>query len=125
MGARRILGVVAMLALTAGPGWTAPLLQPHVYNWQHFFRLDWEVGEQKGKPLVWGHLVNAWSAPAGRVQLLIEGLDDGGRVVNQKVAWLGRTLEPGATTYFSEAAPGPAATYRVSVFAFDWLGDNR
>lgn len=44
-----------------------------------------------------------------------------GRVVDHRVAWLGSELPPWTRTYYKLRAPGEGATYRVSVFAFDWL----
>lgn len=67
--------------------------------------------------------MNDWGFSARNVQLLVEGLDSTGNVVGQRVAWLGSELTPGMRAYFETPAPppAPAAGYRVSVFAFDWV----
>ncbi|PYM89818.1 MAG: hypothetical protein DME08_24505 [Candidatus Rokuibacteriota bacterium] len=62
-----------------------------------------------------------YGATATRVQLLVEGLDDKGGVVSQRVIWLGDSIEPYETAYFNVAV-APAANYRVSIFAYDWGG---
>jgi hypothetical protein len=64
---------------------------------------------------------NDWGFAATRVQLLVEALDSSGRIESQTVSWLGHPVPPGSRVYFEVRAPRPAATYRVRVFAFDWL----
>jgi len=54
-----------------------------------------------------------------RVQLLVEALDSQGAVIRQTVNWLGDDLGASTRTFFEVPAPGPAASYRVRVFAFD------
>lgn len=50
-----------------------------------------------------------------------ESLDADGRVVAQRVEWLGGTVPVFSRTYYEVPAPPPAARYRVSVFAFDFV----
>jgi hypothetical protein len=105
---------------------TAPLganqpLTPLVAGWEQFFKVDWQVGERGQQRVVWGHLLNDWGMPAAKIQLLVEGVDASGGVVGQKVAWFGPTLTPGVRGYFEVPVPWQTPTYRVSVFAFDWV----
>jgi len=128
--ARRLLLGLALgtgLALGATGAPAAERLAPLVQGWERYFTVEWRVGEARGRPVVWGYVQNAWGLPAIRVQLLVEGLDGAGQVIGQRVEWLADgTLMPGERAYFEVPAPGPAAQYRVSVFAFDWLlGDGR
>jgi hypothetical protein len=58
---------------------------------------------------------------AMKIRLLVDSLDVSGRIVDQRVSWLGGQLTPGARAYFEVPAPPRAAAYRVSVFAYDWL----
>ena len=94
---------------------------PLVQGWEQFFKVTWEPLERKGRPYVGGYVSNDWGFTATRVQLLVDGLDSSGRVVSQTVTWLGQSITPGTRVYFEVQAPQPAASYRVSVFAFDWL----
>ncbi|OLB09666.1 MAG: hypothetical protein AUH18_10205 [Candidatus Rokubacteria bacterium 13_2_20CM_69_10] len=63
---------------------------------------------------------NMYGASAWRVQLLVEGLDEKGRLVNQKVAWLGGDIAPFGSGYF-EVPVQKLPHYRVRVFAYDWI----
>jgi len=103
--------------LAGGPGTT---YTPLVAGWEQFFRINWEPVQRQGRPYVSGYVMNDYGFPAIRVQLLVDGLDATGHVTSQSVSWLG-SVPPISRVYFEVAAPQPAATYRVSVFAFDWL----
>lgn len=110
--------VLFLLPLTAGPV-RAQLLAPLVIGWEEQFSLDWEGGERRGRHVVRGTLTNTSSWTATRIQLLVERLDDSGRVLAQQVNWLGGELSPGSRSHFEIAVPEPAPVYRVSVFAYD------
>lgn len=100
-------------------------LQPLVVGWEQFFKLDWQAGERKGRPVVFGHIYNNWGKAAVRMQLLAEGLNSAGHVTEQELGWLPAMLTPGTTAAFEIPLREPAAAYRVSVFAFDWLERGR
>lgn len=102
----------------------APLTTPHaplVLGWEQFFKVSWQPLERNGRPYVDGYVLNDWGLTARRVQLLVDGLDSSGGVVSQRVDWLGQEVTPGSRVHFEIRAPQPAVSYRVSVFAFDWL----
>jgi hypothetical protein len=100
----------------------AQALTPLVLGWERFFTLTWESSEDRGQPTVSGYIKNDMGFPARRVQLLVEAVDASGRVTGQRVSWLGSSdLTPGTRAYFEAPAPPPAASYRVSVFGFDWV----
>ncbi len=131
---RRLLAALVVAGLAAGcvvPAGSAAAarLTPLVVGWENYFKIDWESAQRGGRPVVRGYLLNDWGFPAARVQLLVESLDTSGTVVGQRVAWLGvGVLTPGTRAYFEEPVPQPASSYRVSVFAFDWVqvgGDDR
>lgn len=118
----------APAASVAGPAASpaeTKLLRPLVIGWEQFFKLNWQVGQRHGHPVVVGHIYNNWGTAATNVRLLVDGLDPAGYVIAQRLAWLGGDLTPGTTAPFEIAVPGPAATYRVSVFAFDWIERGR
>jgi hypothetical protein len=121
VAAALLLSVV--MAMPLGAAVDRPLT-PLVLGWEQFFKLDWQVSQGRTAPVVWGHVLNDWGMPAARIQLLVEGLDGSGQIVGQKVAWLGSILTPGTRGYFEVPVPWKAPTYRVSVFAFDWVQSN-
>jgi hypothetical protein len=95
-------------------------LTPLVVGWERFFVITSETTQFGGRPHVAGTVRNEWGFTARRIQLLIEGLDAGGRVTGQTIAWFGHELPPGTPGYFEVPAP-PGARHRVSIFAFDWV----
>ena len=95
-------------------------LQPLVVGWERFFDITWQRDQRHGTPILSGRVENKYGEAATDVQLLVEGLDAGGKVITQKVAWLGGDVPPSDSTYF-EVPVQAAPNYRVSVFAYDWL----
>ena len=132
---RRIRIAVAMALLMTGlpavspPGGWSAALQPMVVGWEGIFKLDWEVKERRGKQVVSGYLRNDSPYAVTSVQLLVDALDPAGAVIAQKVGWANAgALEPFSRAYFELPTPGPGASYRVRVFAFDRVesgGDRR
>ena len=122
MRIRLIAVLVAVLlassAMAAGP------LTPLVVGWEQFFKLNWTVGERKGKPVVTGTIYNNWGFAAANVRLLVDELDANGQIVEQQVGWLGFTLTPGTTAPFEVPVVHATPNHRVSVFAFDWVQAN-
>ena len=114
-----IAAFVGVLATAAGTA--AQHLTPHVPTWERYFTVSWETFERRGRPHLSGYIVSEYGAPAARVQLLVESLDTSGQVVAQRVEWVAGDVAPFSRRYFEVAAPGPASSYRVRVFAFDLL----
>ena len=90
-----------------------------VVDWPVYVAIEAQSGEVGGRPIVYGKVRNISGYGIKRIQLLVDGLDANGAIVNQRVEWLGPTLTPGTAAYFELPVPGPAARYRVSVFALD------
>lgn len=120
----RIVTSLLLVVVLAGSGWAADRLVPLVVGWENYFTVEWEAGDRAGRAIVRGYIRNDWGFPAGRIQLLVEGLDGSGQTVTQQVAWLGSHLTPGTRAYFEVPVGQRAPTYRVSVFAFDWSQAN-
>jgi hypothetical protein len=128
---RRVVSVLALVAIVclsphpaiaqASSAAPAPRYIPLVQGWERFFKLTWEPVQRKRQPYIGGYILNDWGFTATRVQLLVDALDSAGRVERQAISWLGHPVPPGSRVYFEVRAPQPAASYRVSVFAFDWL----
>lgn len=117
--ARRV-GFSLLIALAIVNGATAQTLTPLVLGWERFFTLTWEASQDRGQPIVSGYIKNDAGFGARRIQLLVEAIDASGRVTGQRVSWLGSSLTAGMRAYFETPAPPPAASYRVSVFAYEW-----
>jgi hypothetical protein len=121
---RRTFVIAPMLVVALAATVLAAPLEPLVRGWEQFFRLDWDVAERRGEPVVYGHIVNEWGVPARSVRLLVDALDPAGNVVAQDLTWVPGVLTPGTRAHFEAPAPAAASSYRVSVFAFDWIQAN-
>jgi hypothetical protein len=117
----RTVGLFLLVALATVHGATGQTLTPLVLGWENFFTLSWEPSQERGQPIVSGYIKNNAGFPARRIQLLVEAVDASGQVTGQRVSWLGSSLTSGMRAYFEAPAPPPASTYRVSVFAYDWV----
>jgi hypothetical protein len=111
-----VVGLV--LALATASGQAAQPLLPLVGDWDQYFRVDTESTARDGRAIVSGQVWNISNWRADRIQLLVEGLDATGQPVTQRVVWLGADLSSGMHAVFEVPVP-TAASYRVSVFAFD------
>jgi hypothetical protein len=120
---RSVLAITALLSLLAtATGVAAQSLTPHSPGWERYFTVSWEPFERRGKPYLNGYIVSNYGVTATRVQLLVDSLDSSGQIAGQRVEWLSGGNLPGfARTYFEVPIRQRAATYRVSVFAFDFV----
>lgn len=118
----RVLVIAALLdVLATGADVAAQRLTPHVPAWERYFSVSWETFERRGRPHLSGYVVSQYGVTAWRIQLLVEGLDSSGQITAQRVEWLGGDVGPFSRRYFEVPAPQPASSYRVRVFAFDFL----
>ena len=114
------LAIILTFLALSGCGFSPRPVEPVVAGGQRFFTLDWQVGRRGAQPVVQGHVRNDWGFSATGVRLLVEGLEAPDRVISQRLVSLGGQVAPGARVYFETPMP-QAATYRVRVFAFDWI----
>jgi len=128
LGVRNVL-VLAVLVLVIGgcasaatttEGSSSTDLRPVAFGGERYFKIDWQAGQRDGTSIVSGSVENMYGATAWRVQLLVEGLDEKGQLVNQKVAWLGGDIAPFGSGFF-EVPMQKLPHYRVRVFAYDWI----
>jgi hypothetical protein len=117
---RYLLLVGLVVVAIAGCGFSSQPLEPLVTGSQQYFTLEWQTARRGNQPAVQGYIRNNWGFAAANVRLLVEGLEPPGRLVGQRVIWLGGQLTPGTRAYFETTMP-PAPTYRVRVFAYDWI----
>jgi hypothetical protein len=104
----------------AGCGFGTRPLEPVVAGAQRFFTIDWETARRGTQPVVRGYIKNEWGLPAANVRLLVEGLEPPDRLVSQRLVGIGGQVMPGSPVYFETPMP-PAPSYRIRVFAFDWV----
>ncbi len=100
---------------------SAAILEPLDVGWDRFFKLDWQVSQRHGRPVVNGYLVNSSPYRVTKIRLLVDALSPTGEVVGQQVSWVGGgDVGPFSRVYFEVPAPRDgSSTYRVRVFTFD------
>jgi hypothetical protein len=127
--ARILVGAPLLAALlvfsTCAPAADGRPMTPLVVGWEQFFKLTWSVVESKRGPVVTGRIYNDWGFAAANVRLLVDELDANGQIIDQRLGWLGFTLTPGTTAPFEIPVAHATPNYRVSVFAFDWVQQDR
>jgi hypothetical protein len=107
-----LLGIVVMLsALTP----VSASLQVVEASQDGPFRLEWSKDGRK----VNGYVYNPTSRYAASMQLLVEGVDPSGHVVNKTKTWV-RDVPPNNRGFFDVSVPD-AASYRVSILSFKWI----
>lgn len=116
-----LVGALLLTPTASGLRAAEKLIEPLVPGWERFFRLDWEVVEQRGRPVVRGYVVNDSPYTVTRMQLLLDALDGGGRVVAQQISWVPGSLAAFSRVYWEIPAREHAQAYRVRVLAYDRL----
>ena len=90
-------------------------------GWERWLRVEWTGQTRPGGHEIDGYVYSTYGSPIYDVRLLAQGLDAGGNVVSQKMTGVQGTVPPLERTYFRVPAMGPAASYRVTVWAFETL----
>jgi hypothetical protein len=128
---RTVFGSVLLATLVAVSG-AATALSPSlsvttaIQGWERHFRLDWTAQARPKGHEIDGYIYNNHGASASSVQILAQALDGNGNLVGQQLAWVPGTVPALSRSYFSVPGLPPASSYRVSVWAYDWLqGDFR
>ena len=90
---------------------------------ERYFRIEQQAVRTaaSGRPKISGYIYNTYDHAAGRVRLLVEGLDAAGQPVSRAFSYVGGDVPAEGRRYFQVAAPTPAATYRVTVVSFEWV----
>jgi hypothetical protein len=113
-----LAGVMIVAASAAAYG--AAGLTPLVVNGEQYFKVEWQAGDTGGRPTVYGRIRNEYGVPAHKVRLLIDSLDASGAVTAQTIAYVPFDVTPGTGAFFEARVPARAASYRVSIFQWDW-----
>lgn len=89
---------------------------------EQYFRVEWQQSTGKRGPVVSGYVHNKYGNGAADVQLLVEGLDAGGNVVSTTRARVLGVVPALGSSFFETPVPGGAASYRVRVVFFNFVG---
>ena len=119
----RILTFGLLLALATPPIAPAQELRPLMLGWEQHFTVTWEIVQRRGRQQVAGYVNNRSPYRFGNVRVLVEGLDDAGRIVDQRVSWVLGELGADSRLYFEVPATA-APRYRVSVFSYDRIDQS-
>jgi hypothetical protein len=87
----------------------------------HYFSLEWKQATTARGPVVEGFIYNRSGLIADRMRLSIEQLDASGKVVGTTTTWVLGTVPPNNRAWFQAPVPA-AASYRVEILSFDWVG---
>ena len=89
---------------------------------ERYFRVEAEGGQDRsGRPVVRGYIHNDNGQAAGRVQLAVESLNAAGQVINRSTLPLDGIVPAFNRLYFDIRVPTAGASYRVSVYYYEWL----
>ena len=117
---RKTLVVVLLAPLLLATSLAArPLYAPE--SLERWFHLAWDVRPNTSGPTLEGYVYNKTDVQAERMQLSIAQLDAAGTVVGETTTWVLGNLPPGDRAYFRTGVP-QAASYKVTVLTFNWLG---
>jgi len=120
----RIIWITALvlalaIALVVSAGWAQGFGSPAP---ERYFRVEVEGGQgRSGRPVVRGYIYNDGPQAAGRVQLAVESLDAAGQVINRSILPLDGVVPAFNRLYFDIRVSTAGATYRVSVYYYEWL----
>jgi hypothetical protein len=86
------------------------------------FRIQFDVTPGQSRSVLSGYVYGQYSGlSATHMQLAIERLDAAGQVIGTSTTWVLGEVPPNNRAYFT-ARVEPAASYRVRILSFDWVG---
>jgi hypothetical protein len=113
-----VLGLLAVLSM-ASAGAAAVFSQQTL---DERFRIEYQVTSDQSKPVLDGYVYNVYSGlSAAHMQLAIDRLDASGNVIGTSTTWVLGEVPPTNRAYFTTRVE-PAASYRVRILSFDWIG---
>ena len=88
-----------------------------------YFTLDWKVVPGARGQHIEGYVYNRSNQPTDRMQLSIEALDGAGQIIGRSSTWVLGGVPPNNRTWFTTPVPASrAASYRIEIMSFDWVG---
>jgi hypothetical protein len=118
---RRLAGLLMLLALAPDPG-PAGAQAYATPGADRYFRVEWELTTVRRGPVITGYVYNQSENITDNVRVLVEALDADGRVVAEAWAYVVGAIPINGRRLFQASVRGGAATYRVRVVTFDWVG---
>jgi hypothetical protein len=113
-----VLGLLAVLTM-ASAGAAAVFSQQTL---DERFRIEYQVTPDQSKPVLDGYIYNVYSGlSAAHMQLAIDRLDASGNIIGTSTTWVLGEVPPNNRAYFTTRVE-PAASYRVRILSFDWIG---
>jgi hypothetical protein len=86
-------------------------------------RFEYEVGRTRhGQPEIQGYIYNDFGFPANNVRMIVETLDDSGKVVARAYGYVFGSVPAFNRTPFNVPLQTAGASYRLTVTSFDWRG---
>ena len=106
------LASTALAASTYAPGSLDP-----------YFTIDFKLVPGPRGEYLEGFVYNKANMPTDRMRLSIEALDGSGQIVGRSTTWVLGGVPPNNRTWFTTPAPAAgAASYRIEILSFDWVG---
>ena len=121
MWLRTLAFASVLVAAASGIAQGAAMLTPLVVDGERYFRVEWQAADTNGRPLVHGRIRNEYGFPARKIRLLVDSLDATGAVIAQTLVYVPFDVSPGTGAYFEARLPARAASYRVSIFQWEWI----
>jgi hypothetical protein len=113
-----VLGLSAVLTMTSAG--VAAVFSEQTLDQR--FRIEYQVTPDQSKPVLDGYVYNVYSGlSAAHMQLAIDRLDASGNVIGTSTTWVLGEVPPNNRAYFTTRVE-PAASYRVRILSFDWIG---
>ncbi|HEV8141795.1 MAG TPA: hypothetical protein VGQ77_02995 [Methylomirabilota bacterium] len=126
----RTLAAGILIAAIAAGATTASGLTPSasvttaIQGWEHWLRLEWTAAPHANGQAIDGYVYNKHGSPIAGVQLLAQGLDGAGKVVDQKIEWVPGMVPGLQRAYFRIPPMRQAERYQVTVWAFNIIQDG-
>jgi hypothetical protein len=109
--------VLALLVL-AWPGIAHS--QVHTSSEERFFLIEWQIDRaEAARPAIVGVVSNRYRYPVQRVQVLVQVVDETGRVTHEALETVG-DIPPGGRGSFRQELPDADARLVVTVHAFEF-----
>lgn len=90
-----------------------------IYGSEHYFTVESEVGERRGRPVVSGYVTSQFGFGVRDVRLRIEALDAANAVVSTQIGYVSGQLLSGGRAYFEVPVTERAPKYRVTILSYD------
>jgi len=88
-----------------------------------YFTIDWKVVPGPRGEQIEGFVYNRANMPTDRMRLSIEALDPAGQIIGRGTTWVMGGVPPNNRTWFTTPVPAVgAASYRIEILSFDWVG---